>query len=100
MRPWSKEWLDDCEIFVGRILEGRYRHWCTDCVGRPIDETMTQFFEFCKCFKCQCGEFMYGHYMGDGPLHMFDDYYRCPKLRFWNFWKHDQWNTDLNGDRV
>lgn len=33
------DWLEDCVKFQGRLLTGRFVHWCWDWDGLPIDET-------------------------------------------------------------
>ena len=95
MRPWTKDWFDDCKHWRGRILEGRYRHRCFGWDMLPVDETTGEFP--CICFRCKCGELMLPIKLGEGPLHMFDDYFECPKRHFWNFWRHDFWGTGLDG---
>jgi hypothetical protein len=97
MRPWSKQWFDDCMHWRGKVLEGRYRHWCFDWDELPVDETTGEFP--CGCFSCKCGILMVPTKLGEGALHLFDDYFECPKRRFWNFWKHDFWGTTLEGDK-
>lgn len=43
--PNSQDWIDDCVKWRGRVLEGKYRHWCFDWDELPIDET---------CFEWPC----------------------------------------------
>lgn len=45
----SVEWQADCIKWRGRILTGKYAHWCFDWDGLPIDET-------CKEWPCGCLE--------------------------------------------
>jgi hypothetical protein len=94
MRPWSKEWFEDCQHWLGRILEGRYRHWCNDWDGLPVDEAMPEF-DGCTCFKCRCGMLMVPKYypFGRAPIQVHDDIFSCPKRKMWNFWKHIWVNT-------
>ncbi len=42
-----QEWIDDCEKWRGRLLEGKWAHWCADWDGLPIDET-------CPEWPCAC----------------------------------------------
>lgn len=41
------DWIEDCERWHGRVLTGRYCHWCWDWDGLPIDET-------CREWPCAC----------------------------------------------
>ena len=43
------EWATDCMYWHGEVLTGRYRHWCAEWDGLPIDESMREF-ECCLCF--------------------------------------------------
>jgi hypothetical protein len=99
MRPWSKEWFEDCQKWLGVVLNGTYRHWCVDWDGLPIDETSPEF-ECCYCFNCKCGTRMIPKYYPYGRelLEMHDDIFFCPKRRFWNFWKHTWVNTTLESN--
>jgi hypothetical protein len=45
---WSNVWRDDCLEWRGRILEGRYAHWCPEWDDLPVDET-------CDEWPCDCG---------------------------------------------
>ena len=93
MRPWSKEWFEDCERWLGRILDGNYRHWCTDWDDLPVDETMPEF-EACRCFHCPCGTRRQSKFYPWGRRNheIHDDIFICPRRRIWNFWKHpDLW---------
>lgn len=45
----SDEWIEDCKKWYGRVLTGRFAHWCYDWDGLPIDETCKEF-EVCCCF--------------------------------------------------
>lgn len=98
MRPWNQQWFDDCEHWHKKLLGGRYRHWCNDWDGFPVDET-TPEFDCCTCFHCKCGTLMKTVTL-EGPLHIHDDIFECPKLRIWNFWKHDYWEHDFEGNRI
>lgn len=45
----SKDWIDDCMHFWGKVLDGKYAHWCPEWDELPIDETCKEF-ENCICF--------------------------------------------------
>jgi hypothetical protein len=45
----ADEWAADCLRWRGRVLTGKYAHWCYDWDGLPIDETTPEF-------PCSCGE--------------------------------------------
>lgn len=45
----SQDWIDDCKEFWGKVLTGKYGHWCNEWDGLPIDETC-QEFKCCNCF--------------------------------------------------
>ena len=38
----------DCLDFYGKILEGKYKHYCQDFDYLPIDETCFEY-QFCLC---------------------------------------------------
>ena len=42
------EFEQDCMHFHGKILTGKYKHYCPDFDYLPIDETCTEF-EYCLC---------------------------------------------------
>ncbi len=44
----SKEWKEDCMKWRGRVLTGKYWHWCQDWDFLPVDET-TPEWEGCSC---------------------------------------------------
>ena len=44
----SREFIEDCMHWRGRILRGDYAHWCPEWDGLPIDET-------CSEWPCECG---------------------------------------------
>ncbi len=44
----SAEWIRDCLHWRGRILIGKYAHWCQGWDGLPIDETTTNEWP-CEC---------------------------------------------------
>ena len=42
-------WDDECEMTHGRVLRGKFKHWChSEWDGMPIDETCKEF-EVCHC---------------------------------------------------
>jgi len=45
----QNEWEEDCVHWRGRVLTGKYRHWCHDWDGLPIDET-------CDEWPCLCAD--------------------------------------------
>ena len=48
MDPISEEWIEDCKHHHGKVLTGKYAHWCPSFDYLPIDETVVEF-EFCLC---------------------------------------------------
>lgn len=42
------EFEQDCMHFHGKILTGKYKHFCPDFDYLPIDETCMEF-EYCLC---------------------------------------------------
>lgn len=46
--PMVPEWEEDCQHHYGKVLTGKYSHWCPDWDYLPIDETVHEF-EYCKC---------------------------------------------------
>lgn len=45
-----QDWIDDCQRWRGRVLTGKYAHWCFDWDGLPVDETTQDEWECCTCF--------------------------------------------------
>ena len=43
------EWEIDCMTWRGKILTGKYAHWCLDWDELPVDETCMEW-EACTCF--------------------------------------------------
>jgi hypothetical protein len=43
------EFEEDCLHFHGKILTGKYKHFCHDFDLLPLDETCSEF-EYCHCF--------------------------------------------------
>lgn len=37
------EWEVDCVKWHGYVLSGKFKHWCYDWDGLPIDETCDEF---------------------------------------------------------
>ena len=48
MTEYSEDWKEDCMSCWGKILEGKYRHWCADWDYLAIDETCHPF-AYCNC---------------------------------------------------
>lgn len=46
----SKEWIEDCIKYHGKVLKGNKAHWCSDWDGLPIDESCIEF-KHCNCFN-------------------------------------------------
>jgi hypothetical protein len=44
----ATDWAEDCLAFWGKILTGKYGHWCDDWDYLPIDETCDEF-DACHC---------------------------------------------------
>lgn len=42
------DWEEDCLRWRGKILTGKYAHWCLDWDGLPIDETTPEWPCVCK----------------------------------------------------
>lgn len=42
IRDWLT-WRRECKRWRGRVLRGRWRHYCNDWDGLPIDETTVEF---------------------------------------------------------
>ena len=45
---FPQDWIEDCQQWRGRLLTGRYAHWCMEWDDLPIDET-------CPEWPCGCG---------------------------------------------
>ena len=45
----SEDWKADCLKWRGRILTGKYGHWCYGWDELPIDDT-------CPEWPCECAE--------------------------------------------
>jgi len=43
MDTTNPEWIADCKHWRGRVLTGKYAHWCFDWDGLPIDETTQEW---------------------------------------------------------
>jgi len=46
----SKDWIEDCMICYGEVLNGAKGHWCPDWDYLPIDENSFEI-KYCTCFK-------------------------------------------------
>ena len=44
----SAEWIEDCEKYWGRTLDGPNAHWCHDWDCLPVDDTLQE----AKCCVC------------------------------------------------
>jgi hypothetical protein len=44
----SQQWIEDCMRWRGKVLTGKFAHWCDDWDGLPIDETSLEWP--CACF--------------------------------------------------
>lgn len=42
------EWERDCLQWLGRVLTGKFCHWCYDWDGLPVDETTSEW-QGCTC---------------------------------------------------
>lgn len=51
-KPYSKDWEEDCMHYWGKVLTGKYAHWCYDWDGLPVDETCEEF-KACCCYPVQ-----------------------------------------------
>jgi hypothetical protein len=43
------DWNEDCLRWRGRVLTGKYKHWCNEWDGLPVDET-TPEWPTCTCW--------------------------------------------------
>ena len=39
MNKFSKDWIEDCLHWWGKVLDGKNTHWCWDWDDLPIDDT-------------------------------------------------------------
>lgn len=46
----SQEWIDDCNKWRGKVLTGRFAHWCCEWDELPVDET-TMEITSCRCYE-------------------------------------------------
>ena len=42
------EWEKDCLHWRGKVLQGKYSHWCDAWDGLPVDETTPEWP--CECY--------------------------------------------------
>ena len=47
----KSNWEKDCLKWWGKILTGKYSHYCFDWDGLPIDETCKDEFDCCLCYN-------------------------------------------------
>ena len=40
---FTEQWHADCLKWRGKVLTGKFRHWCEDWDGLPIDETTPEW---------------------------------------------------------
>lgn len=55
---YSLEWIKDCLYWRGRILTGKYGHWCPDWDFLPVDETCEEWirdYDSPPPRECRCG---------------------------------------------
>jgi hypothetical protein len=45
----KSDWEQDCLHWHGKILIGKFAHWCPDFDDLPIDETMEMEWQICTC---------------------------------------------------
>ena len=48
-KEWGLDWEEDCLHHHGKVLTGKYRHFCPDFDYLPIDETCEPEFACCLC---------------------------------------------------
>jgi hypothetical protein len=52
MTGWSPQaeahWVTDCQHWRRKVLTGKFRHWCWEWDGLPVDETCPEWP--CGCF--------------------------------------------------
>jgi hypothetical protein len=53
--PSSPEWIKDSLHWRGKVLTGKFWHWCDEWDGLPTDETCSEFL-CCNCFEEQYTE--------------------------------------------
>ena len=44
----SQDWVDDCMRWRGKVLTGKFAHWCHEWDGLPVDETTPEWH--CSCY--------------------------------------------------
>lgn len=49
-RARKLNWKEECLLWAGRVLTGKYKHYCPEWDGLPIDETCPEF-SGCVCFS-------------------------------------------------
>lgn len=48
----SNEWIEDSKKYHGKVLTGKFAHWCLEWDDLPIDETCPEF-KVCLCFPTE-----------------------------------------------
>jgi hypothetical protein len=46
----KRQWEEDCLKYHGRVLTGKYQHWCADWDDLPVDDTCAEL-QACTCPK-------------------------------------------------
>lgn len=44
----SEDWIEDCLHWRGKVLTGKYGHWCPEWDYLPIDETCEEWGICCE----------------------------------------------------
>jgi hypothetical protein len=52
LQRFDDEWIKNCEHWHGKVLTGRYAHYCYEWDDLPVDETCPEF-ECCICFTAE-----------------------------------------------
>lgn len=47
-RLYTTEWVGECKTWRGKVLWGKYAHFCFDWDDLPVDETCPEY-EGCTC---------------------------------------------------
>lgn len=56
----NPEWIEDCKMWRGQVLTGKYAHWCYAWDMLPIDET-------CDEWPCECAMDLMNEAPNDRP---------------------------------
>lgn len=63
MSKHSQQWERECLHWRGKVLTGKYGHWCPDWDDLPIDETCPEWP--CICFAANGPKRGFGDAQGD-----------------------------------